>query len=208
MIECFGDTAFFSRAQSVFILWRTVNSIYLLAGGGLTLRRKKNYLLCGWATMVISCTMEELGFCVLCGFCSNVSQQADLLNPAVMELSTPYGVSISSRLTGTSCLLIGFPFSHGLHKYWKSILSVQSSSPARFSVLLVNTLSKVFWIEKRNFQVFVHCSKWGKHWATSLHMSTCTLHIHLCTYPPKNHYPTLVIEALSLRRFALCVFIA
>lgn len=70
MTECFGETAFCSLIQSVFISAlkrRTVNSFYLLAGAGLTHREKlfcqkkqtKQNLLFGRATVVINCTKEE-----------------------------------------------------------------------------------------------------------------------------------------------------
>lgn len=96
-----GDAAFCSLIHGVFIStlqWRTVNSFCLRAGGRLTHQKepfwknnKKNCFLCGGATMVISCPMEELGFCV-CS--SNISESP---NPAVMKLSTPYGTFIFHR---------------------------------------------------------------------------------------------------------------
>lgn len=145
----FGDTAFCSLIHGVFISILQLRTVVLfiswqVVGWHIEKNRFgkiiKKCFLCGGATIVISCPMEKLGFCVCC---SNISLEAQSHriqqswnSQLHMELLLFTGTCLLLCLSGSSLvhtlisyLLKGCIFLHGLHKYWKSFLTVCVEQP-------------------------------------------------------------------------------
>lgn len=136
-----------SRCFYLYLAIKNCSSFYLLAGGRLThweepfwKNNKKKCFLCGTATIVISCPMEKLGFCVCCSNISLEAQSHRIQQSWNSHLHTELllftGTCLLLCLSGSSLvhtlisyLLKGCIFLHGLHKYWKSFLTVCVEQP-------------------------------------------------------------------------------